>query len=75
MKWLLLISFAYGDLDPVRIPFETQVECEAAGEAFVELNPIFEWLDRPRKPLEPLYLVERPSVGCDRADLAMNPED
>ena len=64
MKWLLFIFFAYGDLEPTSIPFETRAECEAAGEAFVEANPNFEWVDSSRERELFIQLVMRPTAEC-----------
>ena len=64
MEWVLLIVLAAGDLDAVRIPFETESACMEAAEAFVEANPIFEFVNRPDLPEGVELLVFPPTVGC-----------
>ena len=55
MEWVLLIVLAGGDgkiidfsdRDFVEIQFATENECMDAAEAFVEDNPVFEFVNRP----------------------------
>ena len=58
MEWVLLIVLAGGDgkiidfsdRDFVEIQFATENECMDAAEAFVEDNPVFEFVNRPGLP-------------------------
>ena len=72
MEWVLLIVLAGGDgkiidfsdRDFVEIQFATENECMDAAEAFVEDNPVFEFVNRPGLPEGGELLVIRPTVGC-----------
>lgn len=66
MKWVLLVHLiAPGEnVDYEPLPFETRAECAAAGEAFAEKYPAFEWLDRSGDPARTEPPVVRSSVEC-----------
>ena len=66
VKWVLLVHLIspgeHVEYEP--LPFETKAECIAAGRAFAEKYPAFEWLDRSGEPARTEYAVFRSFVEC-----------